>query len=303
MSQLNQANTMEEDEIDLKELWKTIKGGKKVIFITMFVIVTMTLVYALSIPNIYKSKAVLIPKAEKSSGLGGLGGLAAMAGISVGGGSMTPDIAFNSLLKNYEFMKKFIVKNKIYEHYTDENVDKNYVFALGFRDIYEFFKSDKKEQSYEEELFGLVKVVQKNLSIASDKKSGLITVSYSDADRAFTPKVVNDFLNDASEYLVSNNLNIINSKLDYFSKELQKAESFELRTSISGMISNIVQEKVMMKSKRYYQCDVLTTPSVSYVKDKTKPKRALILVVAFITSLILGVFIVFFRNFIKKGEI
>ncbi len=300
---MSQVNTMEEDEIDLKELWQTIKSGKKVIFITISLIVTMTLIYTLSIPNVYKSEAVLIPKAEKSSGLGGLGGLAAMAGISVGGGSMTPDIAFNSLLKNYEFMKKFIVKNKIYEHYTDENVDKNYVFALGFRDIYEFFKSEKKEQNYEQELFDLVKILQKNLSIASDKKSGLITVSYSDADRTFTPKVVNDFLNDASEYLVSNNLDIINSKLDYFSKELQKAESFELRTSISGMISNIVQEKVMMKSKRYYQCDVLTTPSVSYVKDKTKPKRALILVVAFITSLILGIFIVFFRNFIKKGEV
>ena len=113
----------------------------------------------MSIPNSYKSQAVLIPKAEKSGGgLGGFGGLAAMAGISIGGGgTMTPDVAFSSLLNNYEFMKNFIVKNKIYEHYSDENLDNNYVFALGFRGVYGFLKSDKsdKEIDYDKKFLTL----------------------------------------------------------------------------------------------------------------------------------------------------
>jgi uncharacterized protein involved in exopolysaccharide biosynthesis len=307
MSQVNEQyqNCIEEDEIDLKELWQTIKKGKKTIFGVVFLVVTLTLIYALSIPNSYKSQAVLIPKAEKSGGgLGGLGGLAAMAGISIGGGgSMTPDVAFNSLLNNYEFMKNFIVKNKIYEHYSDENLDKNYVFALGFRGVYELFKfKSDDEVDYDKELFKLVEKMQKQLSISADKKSGLITVSYMDEDRSYPPFVIDTFLKDASEYLVKNNLEIINSKLNYFETELAKAESFELRKSISGIISKIIEEKVMTKSKRYYQCDVLTTPSEPYIKDKAKPKRALILVVAFITSIILGIFIVFFREFLKNSE-
>jgi LPS O-antigen subunit length determinant protein (WzzB/FepE family) len=123
-----------------------------------------------------------------------------------------------------------------------------------------------------------------------------------DEDRSYPLFVIDTFLKDASEYLVKNNLEIINSKLNYFETELAKAESFELRKSISGIISKIIEEKVMTKSKRYYQCDVLTTPSEPYIKDKAKPKRALILVVAFITSIILGIFIVFFREFLKNSE-
>ena len=306
MSQENSFNAeyIEEDEIDLRELWQTVKKGKKIIATVVVFVVTLTLVYALSIPNAYTSKSVLIPASENSGpSLGGLGGLAAMAGISIGGGgSMTPDVAFNSLLNNYAFMKEFVVNNKILEYYSDENVDKNYVFALGYRGLYELFKSEKEKQDLDEQVFKLVQKVQKNFSISSDKKTALITVSYSDNDRAYPPVIINAFLKDASKYLVENNLRIINDKMNYFEKKLRVTEGFELRSSISGIVSKILEEKVMMQSKTYYQCDVLTTASESYIKDKTKPKRGLILVVSFITSIILGIFLVFFLEFIRADE-
>lgn len=309
MNENTQTHYIEEDEIDLRELWQTILKGKKIIAVITVSIVLLTLIYALKLPNVYKSESILIPTAEKGgSSLGGLGGLAAMAGVSIGGGgSMTPDVAFNTLLNDYEFMKEFVVNNKIVEHYKDENVDKNYVFALGFRGIYDLFKSSPNEDEgveadVENDIFNTIKMIKGKFSISSDKKTALITVSYSDSDRAYPPFIINAFLRDASKYLVKNNLRIIDNKLNYFSKEMRSVESFELRQSLSSMISSIVQEKVMMKSKVYYQCDVLTTPSVSYIRDKTKPKRGLIMVVSFITSIILGIFLVFFLEFIKANK-
>ena len=305
MDKINQATCIEEDEIDLRELWQTILNGKKIIISIVLVVVSLTLVYALKLPNVYKSEAVLIPTESKSGGLGGLGGLAAMAGISIGGGgSMTPDVAFNSLLNNYEFMKEFVSKNKIVEYYNDADIDKNYVFAANYRGVYDFFKSDIKEQEsdYDSQVFNIVKTVQENFSISSDKKSGLIVVAYSDSDRTYPPTIIEAFLKDASDYLVKNNLRIIDNKLGYFKKELMNADGFELRQSISGIVSGILKEKIMMKSKTYYQCDVLTPPSQSYIKAKVKPKRALILIVSFVTSIILGIFLVFFLQFIKDDE-
>jgi len=302
MNTHNQEIYIEEDEIDLRELWQTILKGKKIIVILTSVIVVLTLVYALKLPNVYKSETVLIPtESGGGSGLGGLGGLAAMAGISIGGGgSMTPDVAFNSLLNNYDFMRKFVVKNKFDEYYEDVNRDKNYVFALGFRVIYDLFKSSKKESAdAEQEVFLIIKEIKKNLSISSNKKTALISVSYSDSDRNLPPLIIEAFLEDASDYLVENNLRIINRKLGYFQKELINVDGFELRQSISGMVSKILEEKVMMKSKKYYQCDVLMAATPVYIKDKSKPKRGLILVVSFITSIILGIFLVFFLEFIK----
>lgn len=307
MNNQTQENYIEEDEIDLRELWQTILQGKKLIVIITSIVVVLTLIYALKLPNVYKSESVLIPtESGGAGGLGGLGGLAAMAGISIGGGgSMTPDVAFNSLLNNYEFMKSFVVNNKFDEYYIDANRDENYVFALGFRGIYDLFKSSPKEETgidIDQEVFLIVKEIKQNMSISSDKKTALISVSFSDSDRNFPPIIIEAFLRDASDYLVKNNLRIINSKLGYFKKELVNAEGFELRQSISGIVSGILEEKIMMKSKQYYQCDVLTQANPAYIKDKSKPKRALILVVSFITSIILGVFLVFFLDFIKGSK-
>lgn len=295
---------LQNDEIDLRELWSTILKGKKIIISISILVVFIAFISVLKMPNIYKSDAILIPTESKSGGLGGLGGLAAMAGVSLGGGSMTPDVAFSSLLKNYDFMKKFVVKNKIVEYYQNENLDKNYVFAMGFRGVYDLFKSDSKKgkANLDALVFATIKGIQGKFSISSDKKTGLITVSYSDMNRDYPPVIINQFLKDASSYLVNNNLRIIDNKLNYFKKELTKADSFELRQSISGLVSKIVSEKVMMKSKKYYQCDILTSPSKSYIKAKVKPKRALILVVSFITSIILGIFLVFFLEFIKNSK-
>ena len=307
MSTQTVENFIEEDEIDLRELFATIVKGKMIIMAITTVVVAMSLVYVMKLPNVYKSGAILIPTESKGGGLGGLGGLAAMAGISIGGGggSMSPDVAFNSLLGNYEFMKEFVVKNKFDEYFLDKNRDKNYIFAFGFRGVYDFFKSSSDKEvtaNQEQEIFAIVSIIKSNMSISSDKKTGLINVGYSDSDRDFPPVVIDAFLKDASAYLVKNNLRIINRKLGYFQKELLNAEGFELRQSISGMVSGILEEKIMMKSKKYYHCDVLTSAYPAYVKDKTKPKRALILVVSFITSIILGIFLVFFLEFIRGNK-
>ena len=80
-----------DDEIDLKELFTLLWNGKLVItLITGFAAVCAVL-FALSLPNIYESKALLAPKGESGAGgLAGLarqyGGLASLAGINIGGG-------------------------------------------------------------------------------------------------------------------------------------------------------------------------------------------------------------------------
>jgi uncharacterized protein involved in exopolysaccharide biosynthesis len=306
LNENNASQYIEEDEIDLRELWQTILKGKKLIVIVTFIITTLSVGYALKQPNVYSSEAMLIPTESASNGLGSLGGLAAMAGVSLGSASMTPDIAFQSMLDNYQFMKEFVVKNKILDHYNQEDFDKNYVFALGFSGIYDLFKSDKKKDDKEIDVdaltYNMIKQVQKSFSISSDKKTSLISISYSDMDRTYPPKIINAFLEDSSKYLVENNLKNLNNSLKYFQEELSHADEIELRQNLSMLISKLLEKKIMTKSKQYYQCDILTLPYEPYIKDKTKPKRALIVVVAFVTGLILSIFLVFFLEFIRGSK-
>ena len=47
---------------------------------------------------------------------------------------------------------------------------------------------------------------------------------------------------------------------------------------------------------------MITDPYIPDVKDKAKPKRALIVIVAFITSFILAIFLVFFIEFVRGSK-
>jgi uncharacterized protein involved in exopolysaccharide biosynthesis len=301
-------NCIEDDEIDLRELWKVIKEGKKTILLIVIFVTIMAFIKVISTPNSYKSEARLVPvKSDSGSSLAGLGGLAAMAGVNINsGGGMSPDVAYYSLLNDYTFMKHFVIKNNFDKYYTNPNRDERFVFVFGFGNIYRLFHvqntNTESEMDQESKIYNIVKLIQSRLSITSDKKSGLISISYIDEDRSFPPVIINAFLKDASKYLVKNQLESIDNQLRYFQLELRKVEDVELRQSISAVISKILEQKIKIKVKRYYQCDVLTEPYVPYIKDKAKPKRSLILIVSFITSLIIGIFIVFFLNFIKNND-
>ncbi|NMT03838.1 LPS O-antigen length regulator, partial [Vibrio parahaemolyticus] len=80
-----------DDEIDLRELFKALWKGKWIIVVATFIFAIGSVLYSLSLPDIYKSDALLAP-AESSNGgglskmAGQLGGLAALAGVNLGGG-------------------------------------------------------------------------------------------------------------------------------------------------------------------------------------------------------------------------
>jgi len=295
---------IEEDEIDLKELFATIWKYKIFIGVFVTIITILSIIWALYKPNEYKVYTLLAPQEQaKGVNLGGLGALASMAGVNIGGGSgITPDVAFSNLLSDYAFMKKFIIKNQIDKKYLDPNFDKNFIFAMNNRDIYDFFHSKSKEKKKIDFYLNIYKPIQKMISISTDKKTGLITVSVEGPNREFNYYLLNRFLKDSTDYLINRNLADINSKIQKYQKELAKTNNLELKQELASLISNLIKQKVYINTSKYYKVKVVTDPYIPDIKDKTKPKRALIVIVAFITSFILGIFLVFFIEFIKSSK-
>lgn len=71
----------------------------------------------------------------------------------------------------------------------------------------------------------------------------------------------------------------------------------------SGMYTYLMQEKSKSELQRDKALSRFRVIESIYTDDKAvKPKKALIVVVAFITSIILGIFIAFFREFMRKEK-
>lgn len=301
---INNTQILEEDEIDLRELFATIWNAKKFIAIFSFVVVFLTLIYALSKPNVYTVSSILVPTDAKQSSGGGLGGLAALAGVSIGGGEVTPDIAYNTLLNDQGTMRELIKESNLTDLILEDHSN-NYYFALGYRGIFDMFHSSSDEEnsrSEDEKIFNAYKALKGMISVSSDKKTGMITLSVSDADMHFAKKVLLLFLDKASKILIQKDLDNINEKLAYYEKVSTKEHDLVVKQQLSSQMTALIQSKVTLLSSPYYKVKKLTEPVLPYYKDKTKPKRGLIMVVSFVTSIILAIFIVFFMEFIKNSR-
>jgi len=303
MQQNNQPVCIEEDEIDLRELFATIWKHKIFIAIFVFIVTSLAIIYALSKPNEYKIESVLAPQEQsKSMNLGGLGALASMAGVNIGGSSgVTAEVAFNELLNNYTFMKDFIQKNGFDKKLLSPELQKGYIFAMNYRGVYDYLHSDEKPKKIDF-FTNIYKPFTKRFTISTDKKTGLITISFMHPNREFAYEVLTAFLRDGTKYLVNKNLDDINAKIARYQKELQKTNNIELKSELAKLISNLIKQKVYINSSKYYKVKVIIDPYIPDVKDKAKPKRALIVIVAFVTSIILGIFLVFFIEFIRGDK-
>ena len=111
-------NSYPNDEIDLKELFMVLWGGKWLISAVTCLAAAVSIVVALSLPNIYTASALLAPAESSSSGLSGLmkqyGGLASLAGVSLPGGEEGSRAKLGmQLMKSRAFIGDFVKRRDI----------------------------------------------------------------------------------------------------------------------------------------------------------------------------------------------
>lgn len=303
----NPQRYLEEDEIDLRELGRTIWSHKFGIAIFSFLVTAAAVLFALSKPNEYESKTLLMPTESAKPSVGGnLAALAGMAGVDIGGGGAPgPEESYNALLNDFAFMKSFIKEYNLHKILNSADAVKNYKFALGYDAIYKALNQKNSDEtnepiSEEEEIFNTYEDLSKMITVAADKKSAILTVSAKNSDAVLAKDLVEKFLKFASEHLRKAEMSDNDQKIAYYDKEMKQTSDVALKLKLAELESALIQKKVLADANEFYNVKQFTKPQVAYEKDKVGPKRALIVVVAFVTSLILGIFGVFFIEFLKS---
>jgi len=300
----NQNINRDEDEIDLKELFLTIWKHKIKIILFSFVITIFSILFAMSKPNSYISSTTLIPQGQAKQSLGGLGALAGIAGIDIGGGSQI-DIgtSLQTILNDFTFQDKIITK---YNLINKLKIDINHlVFPFNNDTFYNLLNkkdtSTKKIDINELKYNAFIKI-KSIIKITTDKKSGIIKISSEHPDRFLAKELVQIYLIELTSQLRTIEMSNVNKKLEYYNNELSRTQDINIKEQLSKIISGLVQKKVLSKANTFYNVTQFTLPQVAYIKDKSKPKRALIVIVSFITSIIMGIFLVFLLEFIRREK-
>lgn len=283
--------TAYDDEINLFELWQVIWKRKVMIISITLAAAIISVAVSLMMPNIYRSEVVLAPTGEdgKKGGAAALlsqfGGLASMAGISVGASSTEINLA---VLKSRTFIKSLVNKNKLMPHLFPDKWDE-----VGKT----WIEADPKEQPT---LWDAYRKLVKSLSISTDKKSNLTTVSLERKDPEEAAKWLKIFIETLNNHLRNQAIQEAEANIDYLETEIEKTPLLEMRQTLYSVIAEQTKQIMLAKSQKNFAFKIIDAPEVP--DKKSKPKRSLIVIIMTFFSGISSVFIAFFCEYIEKQK-
>jgi uncharacterized protein involved in exopolysaccharide biosynthesis len=297
-----------EDEIDLLELWNTIWKGKWFIIGFTLLCTLVAVYYTLYVlPVTYKSDVVLQP--TEMSSQSGLSALAANLPISILGSSGGKSVNIVS------FLESRTIKRRLIEKYD--------LLPKLYSDIW-----DKENQKWTiddpEDKPTLLKGIQEKFKgiyiVDKDKKTELITISWTDEDPEFTKSMLQRIVKEVRYYLeneyesdakrerafVESQLNKSEKELEYWEKQVPsdklilskiQRERFASQTVYTELRKQLELSKIS-EVKEIINFKILDQPFVP--EKKFKPRRALTCTLTFIISSLFSVLFIFLKQFVHN---
>lgn len=296
-----------EDEVDLSELFSVLWKDKLLILVFTITAAIFSIIYALYLPNYYSSESVLIARDSQDSGLiSQYSGLTSMMGINLSDSGNSSVYEVMEIIQSREFVKHLI---------TFENILPSIMAAKGF-------DKNSKKINYDPEIYDSTSkqwlsesgskkplkpsyleahevYISEMLTISRNEKTGLIYISIEHISPIFAKDFLTLIIREANK--LNREIDIISSSkaLSYLEKELSQTSLVEIKKSINQLIESQLETRMMASVHEEYSLILLEPPFIP--EKKSKPSRALIVILATLLSGIAISLYVLFRHFKKQA--
>jgi capsular polysaccharide biosynthesis protein len=300
-----------DDEIDLRELWNVIWRGKWIIIAITAIFAVASVLYALSLPNIYKSEALLAPAdSDQQGGLSGLsgqfGGLASLAGVNLGGGKTDKTALAIEILKSRQFFAGFVEKHNILPdlmaveswdggsnkiHYNEAIYSSN--TGKWLRDVAPFRKVIPSTQEAKQIFDSLI-------GLENSPETGMVTISIEHQSPYIAKLWVDWLVEDINTEMKVRDKEEAENSIKYLQSQIAHTNIVEQKTLLYQLIEE--QAKTLMFAEVRDEYVFKTIDPALVPELKFKPKRALIVVLGVMLGGILAILIVLVRYFVTKNK-
>ena len=277
----------DENEIDLLELICTLlQAWKSIVGITILS-TGLALAYAFYVPESFKAETLLAPAQEESSStssaLSQFGGLAAMAGITIPSSSNVERVL--ATLESREFLKKFISSRNLLPIIFEENWDKS---SESWIEI-----EGQEEITPEDGIIPLQGAIE-----VDQEKSGLITLSITWKDPFVAAQLANDLVRQINDQLRKQAIADSKKRVGYLEQELAKTTLQDMRAVLYSLLESEKQKAMLANVNEDFALEFID-PAVA-PESRAKPNRKLIVVLGGVCGGFLGIFAIFFGQFLQK---
>ncbi|MEO2280297.1 Wzz/FepE/Etk N-terminal domain-containing protein [Pseudoalteromonas pernae] len=269
-------------ELDLNKIIKLVLLDKYKTVIAFLFFSVLSVFYALSLPNEYTSKVVVSSNMDESKGAGALGslsGLASMAGFSLGGDGMSPEVIKEALSSN-SFLGQFVV---------DQGIAPQIMAAESYnvgqaKFIYDGKLYDEKSNTWvrevdypkqkEPSIQELSKKFKENLSVGFDRKTKLISVSFTSFSPEFSKYVLDELVKSFNLYMRASSREEAAKTIKYLKNKLEVEPIVEVRVALQQLLEEQLKKQAFSETRTDFALKVLDNPLVP--SEKSAPKRAIV---------------------------
>ncbi|WP_462056920.1 Wzz/FepE/Etk N-terminal domain-containing protein [Vibrio parahaemolyticus] len=299
-----------DDEIDLRELFKALWKGKWIIVVATFIFAIGSVLYSLSLPDIYKSDALLAP-AESSNGgslskmVGQLGGLAALAGVNLGGGETSQTDLAVQVMKSRQFVAAFINKHDLlvplmaakgWDLANNKLILNEELYNQTTGDWLREAKDLRGVEPTEQEAYEVF--IKDILTVIQDKDTGLYTVSVKYYSPFIARQWVDWLIEDINKVMRERTIAETSQNLEYLNTQLRKTAVADMQSTFYKLIEEQTKSLMLAEVQEEFIFKIVD-PAIA-PETKESPRRALICVLGTLLGGMFGVVIVLIRFAFKK---
>ena len=289
-----------DDEIDLRVLFSTLWLSKKFILILTGIFAFLSVIFSLSLTNLYTSQALLVPTSSNSNSTSQYSALASVAGVNLSDSSpdVTLAIAFinskkiiRQLIKHESFLpdlmaaKKWHIKSNsiIYDDDLYDKKNKKWVREVDFP----FQQVPSEQEAFE--------LFSKQINISEDKKNQLVTLSVEHISPSVAQQWAEWIIDEANTMVANLRIEEAESSINYLNEQIKLTPYAELRTLFFNLIQQNTQNMMLAKVSKQYALTIIDPPLIPEIKSN--PKRALICILGTLLGGMLSLLIILVRKY------
>jgi len=300
------------DEIDLRELFNVLLEGKWIIVSLTAFISIIGVIYSLLLPNIYESKAMLVPVNSSSGISGALGsysGFAGLAGISLpssgdeGNSAKAIEkirsLSFfeNNILPNIQLPDLMAVKSWNYKT-NILNFDGS-IYDTSSNTWVRDYSYPQQQIPSPQESFEVFKT--KHLSLSEDTKSGFITLSIKHQSPFVAKQWVELIVNEVNSFYRQKDKIETEKAVSYLNQQVSLTSLSEIKEALAQLLQEETKKLTLIEANQFYVFDYIDPPAV--MEEKSEPKRALICILSALLGGMLSIVIVLIRHYVIKQKV
>jgi len=291
----DQLNNNYDDEIDLSELFHVLWDKIFYIGAITSIFSLISIIYALMLPNIYQSKATMMP-IEASQGMSGMlgqfGGMASLAGISLPSDPGSKAQEAIARIKSFEFFSNYFLPQiklenllavKKWNQASNTLTYDKSAFDVESRQWLPKVSPPKSNIPSSQKAY---KQYKKIMEVSEDKKTSFVILSVEHESPVIAQQWVEIIMDQIDQVMRDQDRQTAMQSIEYLNSLAPTVNYEEIKKALSSLQQEQMKKLMMVEANDNYIFKVLDSPIVPEMK--LKPTRSIIVILGSMLGMMLS---------------